>query len=151
MTLLPQQYVQINQAVFSFANAYRTRMQLEDPERETGFSLSDRAVLMILGQFGQQNAQQLASRMRINPGTISVRVQRLVTKNLVQRHQDPADRRTWWLTLTEAGHLAYQDTILGTVAYTRDFLHALDSQEQEALHALLLRVASSLGYDWEVP
>ena len=151
MSLTPKQCIQLNQAVFSLANAYRSRMQRESPEQETGLSLADRSVLMVLGQYGRQNARQLASRMDINPGTISVYVQRLVEKELVDRAQDQADRRTWWLNLTSTGERAYKETIRGTVEYTRDFLQPLDDEEATLLSDLLLRVAASLGYDWGTP
>jgi DNA-binding MarR family transcriptional regulator len=87
--------------------------------------------------------------MDINPGTISVYVQRLVTRGLVQREQDTDDRRNWWLTLTEEGKAAYEETIAGTVDYTRDFLSALDKSEQRTLHGLLLKASHSLGFDWQ--
>ena len=87
--------------------------------------------------------------MELNPGTISVYVQRLVKKGLVRRERDQADRRNWWLHLTEAGEGAYQETIGGTVAYTRDFLSALDEAEQRTLHRLLLKASHSLGFDWQ--
>ena len=141
--------LQINQALFSLAHAYESRMSQEEGQRPTGLTLSDRAVLMVLGQLQPINSAKLSNVMDINAGTISVYVQRLVTKGLVQRQQDAADRRNWWLTLTESGTAAYEETIAGTIDYTGDFLSALDRSEQRTLHSLLLKASHSLGFDWQ--
>jgi DNA-binding MarR family transcriptional regulator len=149
MPLTDQEYIQINQALFSLSHAYETRMQREEVENPTGLALSDRAVLMVLGQFAPLNSRHLSQLMDINPGTISVYVQRLVEKGLIERSRDREDRRNWWLNLTEAGEVAYQETIAGTVDYTRDFLAVLDESEQRSLHTLLTKAAHSLGFGWQ--
>jgi DNA-binding MarR family transcriptional regulator len=148
MPLTDTACVQLNQAVFSLANAYRSRMVRDGVVEKTGLTLPDRSTLMVLGQTAPTTARDLSLRMDINPGTISVYVQQLVEKGLVDRAQDETDRRTWRLTLTDAGRAAYRDTLAGAAEYTRDFLRALSDDEQEALHGLLLRVATELGYEW---
>jgi DNA-binding MarR family transcriptional regulator len=148
MTLSDRDYLQVNQALFSLTNAYESRMAEEETRNTLGLKLSDCSVLMVLGQFAPLNASRLSELMDINPGTISLYVQRLVEMGLVQKEQDAEDRRNWWLTLTEAGQAAAQGVISGAVAYTRDFLTVLDDGEQQVLHRLLLKAARSLGFDW---
>ncbi len=148
MALSKQQCIQINQAAFSFANAYRTTMHREGFVERTGLNLADRSVLMVLGQAAPLTSQDLSRRMDINPGTISVHVQRLVEKGLVQRKQDKTDRRNWWLELTEAGRTAYDETIDTAAGYTRRFLEPLDEVEQMAFHEALLKIVKGLGYEW---
>lgn len=104
---------------------------------------------MVLGQFEPVNSRRLSGLMDINPGTVSLYVQRLVKRGLVRKEQDGNDRRNWWLSLTEDGQRAYRETISGTVTYTRDFLAALDTAEQHTLHALLRKASRSLGFDWQ--
>ncbi len=147
--LSTKEYLQINQALFSLAHAYESRMAAAEAQKPTGLTLSDRAVLMVVGRFAPTNAAALSTKMDINPGTISVYVQRLVTGGLLQREQDTDDRRNWWLTLTDKGKTAYEETIAGTVDYTRGFLSALDKNEQRALRNLLLKASHSLGFDWQ--
>jgi len=45
--------------------------------------------------------------------------------------------------------LAAQGVIGGAVEYTRDFLTALDEDEQQTLHRLLLKASHDLGFDWQ--
>jgi DNA-binding MarR family transcriptional regulator len=149
MPLGNKQYLQVNQALFSLAHAYESRMAREETRNALGLAMSDCSTLMVLGQSAPVNARRLSELMDVNPGTISVYVQRLVEKGLVQKEQDQEDRRNWWLSLTEAGQMAYQGIVAGAVEYTRDFLTALDLDEQEILQQLLLKVSHSLGFGWQ--
>ena len=148
MSLTDKGYLQVNQALFSLTQAYESRMAGEEMRNTLGLRLSDCSVLMVLGQFAPLNARRLSELMDVNPGTISVYVQRLVKMGLVQKERDTADRRNWWLTLTDLGQTAAQGVIAGAVEYTRDFLAALDEDEQQALHRLLLKASRCLGFDW---
>jgi DNA-binding MarR family transcriptional regulator len=149
MPLSDKAYLQINQALFSLAHTYESRMVNEEARNTLGLRLSDCSALMVLGQFAPINARRLSELMDVNPGTISVYVQRLVELGLVEKEQDSEDRRNWWLTLTDPGQAAAQAVIAGAVAYTRDFLSALDEDEQQDLHRLLLKASHSLGFDWQ--
>jgi DNA-binding MarR family transcriptional regulator len=148
MPLSDKEYLQIDQALFSLVHAYESRMTEEETRNTLGLRLSDCSVLMVLGQFAPLNARRLSELMDVNPGTISVYVQRLIEMGLVQKEQDTEDRRNWWLTLTEMGQAAAQGVIGGAVEYTRDFVSALDRDEQRTLHRLLLKAARGLGFDW---
>jgi len=149
MPLSDKKYLQINQALFSLVHAYESRMAEDEQRLQSGLSLADRAVIMVLGQFAPLNSRQLSQLMDINPGTISVYVQRLIERGVIQKEQDQEDRRIWWLSLTHSGQEAYQQTIDGTVLYTQAFLSSLDETEQGELHRLLLKASHSLGFDWQ--
>jgi DNA-binding MarR family transcriptional regulator len=148
MLLSDKEYLQVNQTLFSLAHSYESRMAGEETRNTLGLRLSDCSVLMVLGQFAPLNASRLSELMDVNPGTISLYVQRLVEMGLVQKERDAEDRRNWWLMLTEVGQTAAQGVIAGAVAYTRDFLAALDEDERQTLHRLLLKAARGLGFDW---
>lgn len=144
-----RQRLQINQALFSIAHAYASRMAKEPAAVRAGLTLSDRALLMVLGQFEPTNGKELSRYMDMNPGTISLYVQSLVEKGLVRRDRDSKDRRKWWLALTDKGKRTYRETISGTVRYTQDFVSALEPAEQKELHRLLLKTSHALGYYWQ--
>ncbi len=148
MTLPDKVFIQINQALFTLTHAYETRMESKEKRNVLALKLSDCSVLMVMGQFERINARRLSELMGINPGTISVYVQRLVDLGLIQKLQDAEDRRNWWLELTVPGRMAAQGVIAGAVEYTRDFLAALSEEEQKLLQALLLKASHNLGFDW---
>jgi DNA-binding MarR family transcriptional regulator len=147
--LSEKKYIQVNQALFSLTHAYEGRMSKDARARASGLRLSDCAVLMVLGQQQPLGASQLSRRMDINPGTISLYVQRLVDKGLVIRKRDMKNRRFWWLTLTQPGEEVYSAIIQATAQYTRDFLSTLSTGEQDTLHRLLHKIAHGLGFDWQ--
>lgn len=149
MKLTDQEALQINQALFSLTNAYQVRMKRENPPEQTGMTLYDCAVLMVIGQSAPIQSSELARRMDVTPSTVSAYVRRLVQKDLVRMEREPLDRRTWWLHLTESGHVAYQFIVAGTVQYTRDILAILSEEEQNTLHSLLHKTAHALGYTWQ--
>jgi len=149
MPLEYKQYLQINQALFTLTHAYERRMEKDRPKNIMNLNLSDCSALMVLHKLGRINAQQLSEAMDINPGTISVYVNRLVKKGLVSREQDQNDRRNWWLNLTLAGKIASQKVLDNAVEYTQSFLDSLDDEEQQELHRLLLKASHSLGFQWQ--
>jgi DNA-binding MarR family transcriptional regulator len=147
-TLPARECIQINQALFSIVNAYKTRYERENTEKQNKLAISDRGVLMVLGQFEPINSRILSKIMGINPGTISLYVSRLEKRDVIKRERDRNDRRNWWLTLTKKGKAKYKDTYTGAVKYTKDILSVLSKSEQQSLHELLLKVANHIGYDW---
>ena len=149
MPLTDREYIQINQALFSLTHAYESRSTSDENRKRAGLVLSDLSVLMVLGQFAPINSRELSRIMDINPGTISLYVQRLVEKGLVEKDQDKDDRRNWWLSLTETGEETYRMAFAGAVEYTRGFLSALNELEQLTLQRLLLKASHSLGFDWQ--
>ena len=148
MTLTNKELLQINQALFSVVNAYNNRAVLEQEENSSALTVSERGVILILGQLAPINLRRLAEVMHLSPGPVSQYVQRLVKKELVEREQDQSDRRNWWLRLTDEGKRINAETVEGAAGYTRDFLKVLDEPERQVFHDLLMKVSRDLGYDW---
>lgn len=149
MPLTDKEFLQINQALFSLAHAYESRMAQENFPEETGLTVYDCAILMVIGQSAPISSSELAQRMDVAASTISVYVRRLTKKGLVDMERDERDRRMWWLHLTESGQSAYDDVIAGTIRYTRDFISMLNLEEQQTLHRLLLQISHALGFTWQ--
>ena len=141
-------YLQINQALFRLVNAYEKRNLLETKKENDPLSVSERGVLLVLGQKQPLNQRQLAEIMHLSPGPVSQYIQRLVVKGYIRKEQDLQDRRNWWLYLTPDGEKVYTYTVDGVVQYTKDLLSSLSFEEQQQLQQYLIRVAKDLGYDW---
>ncbi len=149
MNLTANEYLQINQALFSLTHAYEARLAKEEPEKRAGLTLYDCAILMVLGQSAPVTSHVLADRMQVARSTVSVYIRRLSQKGLVEMVQTQGDRRLWSLHLTEQGKVVYRAIVAGTVRYTRDFISALGPEDQRRLHRLLLKVSHSLGFTWQ--
>ncbi len=82
----------------------------------------------------------LMRELSLTPGTVSVRIRRLVDDGLALRRDDPGDRRGVIVELTEAGLDAFEDVVADHLATERRLLAALDAGEQELLAGLLRRL-----------
>ncbi len=68
-----------------------------------GIGLSDFGILESLLHKGPQPVNTVGTRMRLTSGSITAAIDRLEQKGLVERRNDPADRRTRVVHLTEPG------------------------------------------------
>ncbi|MBI9052009.1 MAG: MarR family transcriptional regulator [Anaerolineaceae bacterium] len=148
MGLSDKEYLQINQAIFSLANAYDKRLLQESKDEEDPLSVSERGVLLVLGQKQPMNQRQLADVMQLSPGPVSQYVQRLVLRGLIEKEQDQKDRRNWWLQLSPLGEKTYRYTVEGSVLYTQGLVSNLSVEQQSKFKDILLQISHHLGYDW---
>jgi DNA-binding MarR family transcriptional regulator len=82
----------------------------------------------------------LMAELSLTPGTVSVRISRLVEDGLAARRDDPGDRRGVLVELTPAGRAVFDGVVDDHLATERGLLAALDSREQEQLADLLRRL-----------
>jgi len=66
-------------------------------------------LLSYLSDEGEATHGQLARYCNLNPATMTVLLDQLGERGLVQRRQDEADRRVWWVSLTPQGVRAIDD------------------------------------------
>lgn len=68
-----------------------------------GLGLSDFAILELLLHKGPMPVNEIGCKVRLTSGSMSVAIDRLERKDLVQRHKTERDARTRIIHLTEAG------------------------------------------------
>lgn len=78
----------------------RTSRQME---RSLGVTAPQRLVIRIVGRFPGIPAGALAKLLHVHPGTLSGILKRLEKRGLLQRRDDPGDRRRSLLGLTDRG------------------------------------------------
>lgn len=69
-----------------------------------GITFQQRTLLRLAGRFPGITAGRLADTLHVDPGTISAALGRLEGRGLLERTQDPHDRRRVRLWLTKKGH-----------------------------------------------
>ena len=72
-------------------------------DRHLGVTAQQRLIVRCVGAHGQIAAGELASTLRVDPGTVSAALNRLEAKGLVARVRDRKDLRRVMVTLTERG------------------------------------------------
>jgi DNA-binding MarR family transcriptional regulator len=84
--------------------------------------------------------RRLADEMGLTPGTVSVRVDRLVADGLVARSPDPADKRGSLVSLTDRGRELFETVVPTHLANEARLLGSLTSAEQATLAGLLRKL-----------
>jgi DNA-binding MarR family transcriptional regulator len=98
------------------------------------------AALAALVTRGHVTQNQLGRLVAMDPATVQGVVRRLVTRGLVARDRDPADRRTAVLVPTEAGRSLAARAVPCARRITEATLAPLDAAERRVFLSLLRRL-----------
>lgn len=125
---------QVDEALRIFSEA----MGFFDPFRfrawaELGLTTAQLRVMFFLRETPGVTAGQLATRLSVTPPTISGIVDRLVRLDLVQRDDDPKDRRLVRNFLTDAGEACCTRLEQGGTEFTRRIFVEMAPDDLEAL------------------
>ncbi len=105
----------------------------------------DAGILRILGATPALTQQALATALGTQPGRLVALVDDLETKGLIERRENPDDRRSYALHITEMGRSTLE--AIGRIGreHQQALLAALSEDEQRELAALLQRIADQQG------
>ncbi|MCQ3936691.1 MAG: hypothetical protein DPW18_06550 [Chloroflexi bacterium] len=115
--------------------------------KSTGLSMPQFSILMQLHYKGACGMSEVSERFEITPAAASQLVDKLVQSGLVQREEDPNDRRAKLLNLTEKGRALIRQGNEERHRWMDELMTGLTAEEKtkvnEAL-ALLTRAAQEL-------
>ena len=121
------------------------RRSFDERARGIGVTRPQWLVLTMLNRHEGSNQGSLAELMVMEPITLCRMVDRLQEADLVERRQDPADRRAWLLFLTpKARQLLTALKPLGTEVMAIA-LDGIPEEERESLRRALDRVRQNLA------
>jgi DNA-binding MarR family transcriptional regulator len=111
---------------------------------EIGVTGPQRLALRVVGLFPGMSAGDLAAVLHVHPSTLTGVLQRLVSQRLLQRVEDPADRRRAVLRLTRRG--ARVNAVgHGTVeSLVEEALAEISARDRAAARRVLERLAQYL-------
>ncbi|MCK9488976.1 MAG: MarR family winged helix-turn-helix transcriptional regulator [Xanthomonadales bacterium] len=105
-----------------------------------GISITEWRVLAVLGRYPGLSANGVAERTAMDKVAVSRAVARLLSTGLIERDTDGDDRRRSVLRLSTDGDQVYDQVVPMALAYERDLLATLDSDERATLNRLLTRL-----------
>ncbi|CAM3037447.1 MarR family transcriptional regulator [Vibrio ordalii] len=108
--------------------------------RETGYSLAQIHTIEVLGIHGALRMKELAQKLGITTGTLTVQIEKLVNAKLIERGAHPDDRRSIVVTLTAEGQKIHRQHNQLHVELVKDLTRYLDANEEAVLLNSLLKM-----------
>lgn len=112
---------------------------LGDIER-LGFGLSDFGILEVLLHKGPLPVNEIGSRMRLTSGSMTAAIDRLERRGLVERRDDPGDRRTRVVHLTVEGQRSIEPGFAAHTAGMNELGEVLTAEERSEAIRLLKKL-----------
>ena len=112
------------------------------------FGESDFRVLEVLLHKGPMPVNAIGPKVDLNPGSVSVAVDRLYEKGLVSRVESGSDRRVRTVSLTEKGHRVFIPIFRQHAALIKRAFQDVSPTEQRKLEEVLKKIrrrAEELG------
>ena len=113
-----------------------------------GLGDSDFRVLDVLLHKGPMPVNAIGPKVDLNPGSVSVAVDRLYKKGLVSRVESESDRRVRTVSLTEKGHRVFVPIFSQHAALLKHAFQEISPDEQRQMEEVLKRIgrrAEALG------
>ena len=104
---------------------------------ETDLSFSQISVLMRLKHGGKSGVSKIGNQLGVTNAAASQAVDRLVDMGLIQRSEDPDDRRARPLALTQAGQAVIEKGIEARSQWIEGLTEALAPPQQDMIIAAL--------------
>jgi DNA-binding MarR family transcriptional regulator len=104
---------------------------------ETDLSFSQISVLMRLKHGGKSGVSEIGGQMGVTNAAASQAVDRLVHLGLIERTEDPVDRRAKRLTLTQAGQTVIEKAVEARSQWVEGATEALSPAQQDMIIAAL--------------
>ena len=136
----PDQIEELTQHLVEFYERFSSWEQ--GVVKETEITLPQMHTLEILGSSGQMRMKELADKLGITTGALTVLVDRLVRCGLVARVPNEQDRRSIMVSLTVEGEQLFQEHHQLHNQLTLDLVSSLEVEETEAL----LRILKKINY-----
>jgi DNA-binding MarR family transcriptional regulator len=110
-----------------------------------GLSPPHAGILGLLRRAAGQSQQDVAESLGMHPSRMVAILDELEQKGLVERRENPGDRRVYALFLTTAGEKALREIGKLGAEHLESLCAALDASERERLAQLLQRIATEQG------
>lgn len=95
-------------------------------------------------QPGGMKMRELSRRLMVTGGNVTGLTDRLVAEGLVERHDDPGDRRAWAVRLTPEGRRQFRAMARAHEAWVMELFSGLTAAQQSQLFDLLGQLKQSL-------
>ncbi len=110
-----------------------------------GLSITEWRIMAVLGEYAGASADEVSNKTQIEKSIISRAVQKLLSRHLIHREVDSADRRRQNLVLTDIGEDVYRQIVPVSYDYEDALIDCLSSAEVEQLDSLIEKLYKHAG------
>jgi DNA-binding MarR family transcriptional regulator len=134
--------------------SYGRALAVADPIRlrfwdGRGLTMPQLRVMYLARENGSATVGAIAAQMRVTAPTISGLTDRLVRQGLIERREDPDDRRLVRICLTDEGRAVLEEIDVAARAHMREVLSRLsETQVRDLVRALDGFVAAAETVHW---
>ncbi|MBP1968382.1 MarR family 2-MHQ and catechol resistance regulon transcriptional repressor [Virgibacillus natechei] len=111
--------------------------QIKKDISKHGMKTSDFTILEALYHKGRQTVKQISDAVLINTGSITYVIDKLETKNLLERSNCKEDRRVVYIQITEQGKQLMDEIFPKHQSVIEDIFSGLTDEEKKTLIELL--------------
>ncbi len=108
--------------------------------KETGYSLAQVHTIEVLGSHGPLRMKELAEKLGITTGTLTVQIEKLVNASLIERCPHPEDRRAIVVKLTPEGETIHRQHNQLHLDLVRDLTQHIEPEQQSIFLTCLERM-----------
>ncbi|MFH2123896.1 MAG: MarR family transcriptional regulator [Pseudomonadota bacterium] len=116
----------------------------QDVVKSSGLSTAQMHAIEIVGHGGLLRMKELAGKMGVTTGTLTVMVDRLQEQGLLKRTPHATDRRSWLVELTESGRELFAQHHQYHLRLTEEITATLSDQEREMFSSILEKVVAQM-------
>ncbi|HSN78314.1 MAG TPA: MarR family transcriptional regulator [Anaerolineae bacterium] len=111
--------------------------------RKSGLSMPQVSALYRLYYRGQCGVTDIAGHLDVSSAAASQMIERLVQQGLLERNEDPTDRRAKQIALSPDGRELMQESIEARVRWMAELTTVLSPEEQDTIVAALDALTSA--------
>jgi DNA-binding MarR family transcriptional regulator len=112
--------------------------------RDSGLSATQMHTLEIVAHGTSLRMKELAKKMGVTTGTLTVMVDRLEEQGLLQRMPHETDRRSWLIQLTDKGQMVFAQHHQHHLRLTEEITASLATTEQKNFHEILGKIIDQM-------
>ncbi|MEV6973751.1 MarR family transcriptional regulator [Kitasatospora sp. NPDC093806] len=127
---------ELSREIVGLFAAVNRRYAQESEAAAAAHDLTPLQAKALLAAEGPVPTRRIADRLHAEPSNVTVIIDRLESRGLVERGPDPADRRVKRVAATEAGRTVAAD-LRTRMPFAADPLASLDTPQRESLRDLL--------------
>lgn len=116
----------------------------QDVVKSSGLSTAQMHTIEIVGHAVSLQMKELARKMGVTTGTLTVMVDRLEELGLLQRRPHETDRRSWLIELTEKGQELFTQHHQYHLRLTEEITATLSIEEQKVFSVVLEKIVGQM-------